>query len=98
MAQRQRRTSAVEKKLVGVPDVVITAAQRHRDPTIAIPVRSLSNVTFSERKGLIEMGKRKQARPFFNVGMAKKYLQTLHLADALCELQRANRTTSHRDT
>src|SRR2546425_1079513 len=61
MARRQRRTSAVEKKLVGVADVVITAAQRRKDPTLAIPVRSLSNVTFNERKGLIEMGKRRQA-------------------------------------
>jgi len=97
MAQRQRRTSAVEKKLVGVADVVITAAQRFRDPTMAIPVRSLSNVTFSERKGLIEMGKRKQARSFFNVGMAKKFMQTVLVADALCELQRANLTTSLRE-
>src|SRR5207245_8457662 len=53
--------------------------------------------TFSERKGLIEMGKRKQARSFFNVGMAKKFMQTVLVADALCELQRANLTTSLRE-
>src|SRR5881409_3181009 len=97
MAQKPRKPSAVEKKLVGVADIVITAAQRRRDPTMAIPVRSLSNVTFSERKGLIEMGKRKQARSFFNVGMAKKFMQTVLVADALCELQRANLTTSLRE-
>src|SRR6059058_2636062 len=97
MARKPRRTSAVEKKLVGVADVVITAAQRYRDPTLAIPVRSLSNVTFSERKGLLEMGKRRQARSFFNVGMAKKFMQTVLVADALCELQRADLTTSLRE-
>jgi len=97
MAQKPRRTSAVEKKLVGVADVVITAAQRRKDPTLAIPVRSLSNVTFNQRNGLIEMGKRKQARSFFNVGMAKKFMQTVLVADALCELQRANLTTSLRE-
>src|SRR5438093_1236077 len=96
MARKPRRTSAVEKKLVGVADVVITAAQRYRDPTLAIPVRSLSNVTFNERKGLLEMGKRRQARSFFNVGMAKKFMQTVLVADALCELQRADLTTSLR--
>src|SRR5256886_11321981 len=97
MAQKPRKPSAVEKKLVGVADIVITAAQRRRDPTLAIPVRSLSNVNFNERNGLIELGKRKQARSFFNVGMAKKFMQTVLVADALCELQRANLTTSLRE-
>src|SRR5437899_1149559 len=97
MARKPRRPSAVEKKLVGVADLVITAAQRRKDPTLAIPIRSLSNVTFDERKGLIELGRRKQARSFFNVGIAKKFMQTVLVADALCELQRANLTTSLRE-
>jgi len=97
MAKKPRKPTAVEKKLVGVADLVIDAAARRRDPTIAIPVRSLSNVNFNERKGLIEMGKRKQARSFFNVGMAKKFMQTVLVADALSELQRANLTTSLRE-
>ncbi|MFO0707968.1 MAG: hypothetical protein U0412_14070 [Nitrospira sp.] len=41
-----------------------------------------SNVAFNERKGLIEMGGKKQARSFFNVGMAKKFMQTVLVADA----------------
>src|SRR2546428_1749234 len=97
MAQKPRTTTAVEKKLVGVADVVIHAAERRKDPTLTIPIRALSNVTFNDRKGLIEMGKRKQARSFFNVGMAKKFMQTVLVADALCELQRANLTTSLRE-
>ena len=92
-----KKPGVVENKLVGVADVVITAAQRQKDPTLAIPVRSLSNVTFNERKGMIEMGKIKQARSFFNVGMAKKFMQTVLVADALSELQRANLTTSLRE-
>jgi len=97
MARKARSMTAVEKKLISVADVVITAAQRRKDPTLAIPVRSLSNVTFNQRRGLIEMGKRKQARSFFNVGMAKKFMQTVLVADALCEQQRANLTTSLRE-
>ena len=45
MAAKARKISTVEKKLIGVADVIIDAAQRRRDPTFAIPVRSLSNVT-----------------------------------------------------
>ena len=97
MAAKVRKVSTVEKKLIGVADVVIDAAQRRKDPTLAIPVRSLSNVIFDEKKGLIELGKRKQARSFFNVGMAKKFMQTVLVADALAELQRANLTTSLRE-
>ena len=59
MASKLRKPTAVERKLIGVADVVISAAQRRRDPTLAIPVRSLSNVSFNERKGHLEMGRRK---------------------------------------
>src|SRR5919204_508775 len=89
MATKTRKPTGVEKKLVGIADLVVESAQRRRDPTLAIPVRALSNVTFNERKGLIEMGKRKQARSFFTVAMAKRFMQTVLVADALCELQRA---------
>ncbi len=76
---------------------MIAAADRSKDPTFAIPIRALSNVSFNERKGLIEMGSKKQARSFFNVGMAKKFMQTVLVADALSELQRADLTTSLRE-
>jgi len=95
--KKQKSNGAVEKKLVGVADVVITAAQRSQDPALSIPVRSLANVNFNEKRGIIEMGRRKQARTFFNVGMAKKFMQTVLVADALAELQRANLTTSLRE-
>lgn len=96
--KKQKRTNGVvEKKLVGLADIVITSAQRSKDPTFAIPIRALSNVSFNERKGLIEMGAKKQARSFFNVGMAKKFMQTVLVADALSELQRADLTTSLRE-
>jgi len=98
MARKKKKNNgAVEKKLVGVADVVISAAQRSKDPALSIPVRSLANVTFNEKRGIIEMGRRKQARSFFNVGMAKKFMQTVLVADALAELQRANLTTSLRE-
>src|SRR4029450_4485183 len=94
---KAKAAGAGEKKLIGVADVVITAAARSKDPTLSIPVRSLANVNFNEKRGIIEMGKRKQARTFFNVGMAKKFMQTVLVAAALAELQRAGLTTSLRE-
>ncbi|HEY6104725.1 MAG TPA: DNA topoisomerase VI, partial [Anaeromyxobacteraceae bacterium] len=96
-AKKTPVAGAVEKKLISVADAVITAADRSKDPTLLIPVRSLANVNFNEKRGIIEMGKRKQERTFFNVGMAKKFMQTVLVADALSELQRADLTTSLRE-
>ena len=96
-AKKPKNNGVVEKKLIGVADVVISAAQRNQDPALSIPVRSLANVNFNQKRGIIEMGRRKQARTFFNVGMAKKFMQTVLVADALAELQRANLTTSLRE-
>ena len=83
-AEARRRPSGREEARSAWPTSVITAAERSKDPTLAIPVRSLANVNFNEKRGIIEMGKRKQARTFFNVGMAKKFMQTVLVADALC--------------
>jgi DNA topoisomerase-6 subunit A len=94
---KTKKTTLVEKKLIGLADIVIQSAERSKDPTFQIPIRALSNVSFNERKGLIEMGAKKQERSFFNVGMAKKFMQTVLVADALSELQRADLTTSLRE-
>ena len=97
MATKTKNPTVVEKKLIGLADIVIQAAERSKDPTLQIPIRALSNVSFNEKKGLIEMGSKKQERSFFNVGMAKRFMQTVLVADALSELQRADLTTSLRE-
>lgn len=98
MAQKKKKTAdTVMKKLESVADTVITAARKKQDPTLSIPVRSLPNVSFNSRKGIIEMGQKRQERSFFNVGMAKKFMQTVLVADALAELQSGNLTTSLRE-
>ena len=91
------KTPHVEKKLVGLADLVIASAAKRKDPSIPIPVRSLSNVKFNEKRGIIEMGSTKQMRTFFNMAMAKKFMQTMLVADALNELQKAELTTSLRE-
>jgi DNA topoisomerase VI subunit A len=91
------KTPHVEKKLVGLADLVIASAAKRKDPAIPIPVRALSNVKFNEKRGIIEMGSSKQMRTFFNMAMAKKFMQTMLVADALNELQKAELTTSLRE-
>ncbi len=88
---------SVEERLVGLADVVLEAAKKKKDPEFQIPVRALSNVEFNAKKRIIEMKSATTGRSFFNLGMAKKFMQTMLVADALAELQRAECTTSLRE-
>src|SRR5262245_56623418 len=87
----------VEARLISLADEVISAAKSNRSPAFQIPTRSLSNVEFNAKRGIIEMGKGKQERSFFNTGMAEKFIQTMLVGDALAELQRQDLTTSLRE-
>src|SRR5687768_5625904 len=97
MAKKKVKKKDVEGRLISVADEVLLAAKSNRSPALQIPSRTLSNVNFNAKKGIIEMGTAKQERSFFNVGMAKKFMQTILVADALSELQRADLTTSLRE-
>jgi DNA topoisomerase-6 subunit A len=94
---RRKGPSEVAAFLERLADVVIEAARKGEDPYIEIPVRALSNVTYNEKRRIIEMGDSKTRRSFFNLGMAKKFMQTLLVADALKVLQRENISTSLRE-
>jgi DNA topoisomerase-6 subunit A len=84
----RRTNTQVAALLEGMADTVITAARRKEDPSFDIPVRALSNVEFNPKKRFIEMGRARTARQFFNLGMARKFMQTVLVAEKLMELQR----------
>lgn len=88
---------SVEDRLIGLADVVIDSAKKKKDPEFQIPVRALSNVEFNAKKRLIMMKDATTGRSFFNLGMARKFMQTMLVGDALAELQRADLTTSLRE-
>ncbi|MCL2822990.1 MAG: DNA topoisomerase IV subunit A [Polyangiaceae bacterium] len=67
------------------------------NPTVGIPIRALSNVSWNEDSRLIELGERQQHREFFNLGMAKKFMQTFLVASACKDLIASGKTTSIRD-
>jgi DNA topoisomerase-6 subunit A len=95
------RTDAVSKKtaqkIEKLADSVLKAVKGGKNPFVEIPSRSLANVKFNEKKRLIELGTQRQKRYFFNVGMAKKFMQTFLVSDACKELIESGKTTSIRD-
>ncbi len=72
-------------------------AAQGEDPGVDIPTRALSNVSFNKARGIIEMGSSAQTRNFFNLGQAKKFMQTTLVASGCSELIRQEKTTSIRD-
>lgn len=84
-------------KLTELAHRVASQVQQQRDPGVEIPTRALSNVSFDEKQGMIRMGGNTQRRNFFNLGQARKFMQTMLVAAGSSELIRQRKTTSIRD-
>ncbi|HEX7622790.1 MAG TPA: DNA topoisomerase IV subunit A [Anaeromyxobacteraceae bacterium] len=95
------RLDAVSKqtahKIEKLAETVMRSVKGGQNPFVEIPIRSLANVKFNEKRGLVELGNQRQKRYFFNVAMAKKFMQTFLVSDACKELVEAGKTTSIRD-
>lgn len=99
-ASGEPRTDAdakVARALARLGEDVIAEAARGKNPGVEIPTRALSNVRFNRARAIIEMGKAKQRRTFFNVTMAKRFMQTFLVARGCKELIDQGKTTSIRD-
>jgi len=89
-----KQTAAKIEKLA---EAVMRTVKGGENPFVEIPIRSLANVRWSEKKRLVELGDQKQKRFFFNVSMAKKFMQTFLVSEACKELIESGKTTSIRD-
>jgi DNA topoisomerase-6 subunit A len=91
------RNSETGKKLEGMAQAVVKYAHKKEDPGFDIPTRALSNARFDEKKHIIMMGSASQRRNFFNLGQAKKFMQTMLVASGCKDLNDQGKTTSIRD-
>ncbi|MBN2722718.1 MAG: DNA topoisomerase IV subunit A [Deltaproteobacteria bacterium] len=97
MSNSASRSREVMKKIIKMARSTIGDFKAMNNPNLNIPVRSLSNIIFSEERGMIEMGDKTQERLFFHQGMSKKFMQTFLVASACTELLKVEKTTSIRD-
>jgi len=93
ISKQDRKTLS---QLTGLADGVVRAANARRDPYLDVPSRTLSNVRYSPRKRIIEMGTNKNRRQLFNLHQAKSYMQTLLVASGCKTLIGEGKTTSIR--
>ncbi|MFH1332132.1 MAG: DNA topoisomerase IV subunit A [archaeon] len=68
-----------------------------KNPTITLPVRSLSNVGFNQKTRTLMLKDRVANRYFFNVAHAKKFLQTVEIASISKKLLEEEKHASLRD-
>jgi DNA topoisomerase-6 subunit A len=95
--EKRARAQKTLAKLERMTKAALADVKKGENPALTIPVRALSNVSFNERKKMIELGDAAQSREFFNKAMAKKFMQTFLVAGAVKELLDVNKTTSIRD-
>jgi DNA topoisomerase-6 subunit A len=84
------------KKIQGLAQDIFRVVQKGHNPAIEIRVRALSNVSFNEKRRIIELGDKTQSREFFNTAMARKFMQTMIVADGCKTLIDAGKTVSIR--
>ena len=71
-------------------------ATKGKNPAVEIRTRALSNVSFNEKKKIIELGDKTQSREFFNTAMARKFMQTMLVASGCKTLIDEGKTVSIR--
>ena len=85
------------KKLEEFGKKIVTDIEKGRNPSIEFSLRSLSNVVFDKETQTLGLGEKQQKRTFFNVGHAKKFLQTLEVAKVSKNLLDVEKHASLRD-
>jgi len=95
--KRKRDNRSTKVKIKDMAESVFTAGKNETELFFDVPSRSYSNVAFNEKKSIIEMGDNCNRRQFFNLNQAKKYMQTLLVAEGCNQLIDEGKTTSIRD-
>ena len=93
LSPRDKKTMT---RLTGLADRVVSAANGRRDPYVDIPSRTLSNIRYSPRKRILEMGNNKNRRQLFDLSQAKAYMRTMLVASGCKQLLDQGKSTSLR--
>lgn len=86
-----------EGKLMKLGKELVADIKAGRNPSIEFSQRGLGNVVFDTKSKKLSLGERQATRTFFNVGHAKKFLQTLEVAKISKTLLDVGKHASLRD-
>ena len=95
-ADRAKVDARTVASIEGLAGSIVAQSLRHTDPSFDVPTRAKSNVHFDPKARVLRMGDAAQQRLLFNLGQAKKFMQTVLVADGCRDLVRAGKTLSLR--
>jgi DNA topoisomerase-6 subunit A len=95
-SKASERDAVTMAKIEKLARQTLGQANKGNNPGLDIRTRTLSNVSFNAKKRIIELGDRTQTREFFNIGMARKFMQTMLVASKCKTLIDENKTISIR--
>lgn len=85
------------KNLKKLGSKVVEEIGRGENPSLDVPIRTLSNVKYDTIQKMITMGAGMAKRYFFNVGHVRKFVQTVEAATVAKELNEINKHISLRE-
>ncbi len=95
-AAAAKRTAKTMQSLGTLADGVVKSSLSGREPKIEIPTRSSGNTKWNKSRRILQMGNSVQERQLFNLGQAKRFMQTMLHAASVKELLEQEKTLSLR--
>ncbi len=92
-ADRDVRTAEAISTLA---ESVVKSALSGREPKVEVPTRSANNTKWNKSRGILQMGSAVQERQLFNMGQARKFMQTLLHGQGIRRLIEQDKTLSLR--
>lgn len=93
----KEKIQETQKNLRNLGSKVVGDIEKGENPSLDVPIRTLSNVKYDPRQRMIKMGSGVATRYFFNVGHVRKFVQTIEAAAVAKELLDMNKHLSLRE-
>ncbi|HSY21122.1 MAG TPA: DNA topoisomerase IV subunit A [Polyangiaceae bacterium] len=95
-SKKTPRDEQTQAKIEKLARTMLGEVTKGNNPALEIRTRTLSNVSFNQKRKIIELGDRTQSREFFNTAMARKFMQTMLVANGCKTLLDEGKTISIR--
>jgi len=92
-----KKKTSTEEKLKELGKKLVNDIDEKKNPSMDIPIRSLSNTIFDTKTRLLTLGDKASKRYFFNVAHIKKFAQTIEVAATSRELADVKKHLSLRE-
>lgn len=94
--EAKERDAKTQESLKALAGSVANSALAGVEPTFDVPTRSSSNTSWNKKRGILQMGSATSTRQIFNLGQARKFMQSLRHAHGISRLIDQDKTTSLR--